>query len=105
MMQALGRRQLLALFASAAVPFGAAAQISKTLGRLVIIGGAEDRKQDRIILRKFLELSGGPNAKIRFVTAASGVPDTVWASYQAVFQDLGALNCEVVPLLTREDAS
>jgi cyanophycinase len=108
----LHRRQLLGLFgqtsllALAPLPLLAAAQNQKTnLGRLVIIGGAEDRKQDRIILRKFLELSGGPNAKIRVITAASGVPDVVWTSYQAVFQDLGALNCELVPMLTRDDAS
>jgi cyanophycinase len=108
----LHRRQLLGLFgktsllAFAPLPLLAAAQNQKTnLGRLVIIGGAEDRKQDRIILRKFLELSGGPNAKIRVITAASGAPDVVWASYQAVFQDLGALNCELVPMLTRDDAS
>ena len=104
-MTSIHRRQLLSLLASAALPIGLAAQTTKTQGRLVIIGGAEDRKQDRIILRKFLELSGGANAKIRVVNAASGVPDVVWASYQAVFQDLGALNCEVVPMLTRDDAS
>ena len=99
------RRQFLAaLLASVASPLYAAAPVSPN-GHLVIIGGAEDRQQDRIILRKFLELSGGPNAKIRFITAASGVPDVVWASYQAVFKDLGALDCEVVPMLTREDAS
>ena len=99
------RRQFLAtLLASMATPLYAAAPAAPR-GHLVIIGGAEDRQQDRIILRKFLELSGGPNAKIRFITAASGVPDVVWASYQAVFKDLGALDCEVVPMLTREDAS
>ena len=102
------RRLLLVLLASAALPLelhAQAARSSKKSGHLVIIGGAEDRQQDRIILRKFLELSGGPNAKIRFITAASGVPDVVWASYKAVFQDLGALDCDVVPMLTREDAS
>ncbi|MEY2677854.1 MAG: hypothetical protein RLZ00_546 [Pseudomonadota bacterium] len=108
----LHRRQLLellgrsSLLACVPLPLHAAEQTHKTnMGRLVIIGGAEDRQQDRIILRKFLELSGGPNAKIRFITAASSVPDVVWASYQAVFQDLGALDCDVVPMLTREDAS
>jgi cyanophycinase len=100
------RRQLLAaLLASAALPVYAASSAALPRGHLVIIGGAEDRQQDRIILRKFLEMSGGPNAKIRFITAASGVPDVVWASYQAVFKDLGALDCELVPMLTREDAS
>ena len=105
----LSRRLLLSVIASAALPLQAHAQTQlpnlKKTGHLVIIGGAEDRQQDRIILRKFLELSGGPNAKIRFITAASSVPDVVWASYQAVFKDLGALDCEVVPMLTREDAS
>ena len=107
-MTALPRRLLLTLLASAALPIKARAQtthIRKKLGHLVIIGGAEDRQQDRVILRKFLELSGGPSAKLRFITAASGVPDVVWASYQAVFKDLGALDCEVVPMVTREDAS
>lgn len=108
-MTSLHRRQLLSLLASTSLPLSLAAQTSAKLkatqGRLVIIGGAEDRKQDRIILRKFLELSGGAHAKIRVINAASGVPDVVWASYQAVFQDLGALNCEVVPMLSREDAS
>jgi cyanophycinase len=104
-MRAMQRRQLLGILASAALSFPLAAQTKNQPGRLVIIGGAEDRKQDRIILRKFLELSGGPNAKIRFITAASGVPEAVWASYQAAFQDLGALNCDVVPIRTREDAS
>ena len=107
-MSAISRRFLLSLLASVALPKEATAQVTsadKKLGHLVIIGGAEDRQQDRIILRKFLELSGGPNAKLRFITAASGVPDVVWNSYQAVFRDLGALDCEVVPMRTREDAS
>ena len=107
-MTAIPRRLLLTLLASAALPIDAGAQTthaSKKSGHLVIIGGAEDRQQDRVILRKFLELSGGPSAKLRFITAASSVPDVVWTSYQAVFKDLGALDCEVVPMLTREDAS
>jgi len=104
-MSNLARRQFLAtLLATATLPAYAAVATAPK-GHLVIIGGAEDRQQDRIILRKFLELSGGPNAKIRFITAASGVPDVVWASYQAAFKDLGALDCEVIPMRTRDDAS
>ena len=105
-MPSIQRRQLLSLLASTALPFSLHAQTVKTKqGCLVIIGGAEDRKQDRVILRKFLELSGGPDAKIRVINAASGVPDATWASYQAVFQDIGARACEVVPMLSRDDAS
>lgn len=107
-MKTIPRRLVLSLLASTALPLELAAQtlgVQKKPGRLVIIGGAEDRQQDRLILRKFLELSGGPNAKIRFITAASSVPDVVWTSYQAAFKELGATDCEVVPMLTREDAS
>lgn len=92
----------------AALPLAAAEPSNHTpykRGHLVIIGGAEDRQQDRVILKKFIELSGGYDAKIRFVTAASAVPDAVWASYQAAFKDLGATDCDVIPMLTREDAS
>jgi cyanophycinase len=101
----LRRRQLLSLLlGSAVLPIACAAQPSHR-GHLVIIGGAEDRQQDRVILRRFLSLSGGNNARIKFITAASGFPDATWASYQAVFADLGATDCELVPLLTRDDAA
>lgn len=66
----------------------ALAQRSK-VARLVIVGGAEDRLQDRIILRKFTEYCGGSHAKIRIITAASGDPQSVWQSYREVFNALG----------------
>ena len=72
--------------------------------RLVIVGGAEDRVQDRVILRKFIEYAGGPLARIRLITAASGVPEVVAQSYSAVFADLGAQNFAVLPLNSREEA-
>jgi cyanophycinase len=103
-MSMLDRRQWLALLGSAALPLLATAQTRKR-GHLVIIGGAEDRKQDRVILKKFLELSGGNHARIKFITAASETPQATWQSYQAAFDDLGATQCELVPIATREDAS
>ena len=72
--------------------------------RLVVVGGAEDRLQDRVILRKFIEYAGGPLARIRLITAASGVPEAVAKSYSAVFADLGAQDFAVLPLNSRDDA-
>lgn len=72
--------------------------------RLVIVGGAEDRLQDRVILRKFIEYAGGPLARIRLITAASGVPEAVAKSYSDVFADLGAQDFAVLPLNSREQA-
>lgn len=72
--------------------------------RLVIVGGAEDRVQDRVILRKFIQYAGGPLARIRLITAASGVPDVVAASYTQVFGSLGVQDFAVLPLNSRDDA-
>lgn len=62
---------------------------TRRVGRLVAIGGAEDRLQDRVILRRFVELCGGPQARIRVLSAASGDPQGVWLAYQQVFAELG----------------
>jgi cyanophycinase len=54
-------------------------------GKLLIIGGAEDRSNERIILKKFIELSGGLTAKLKFILTASSDPRTAWDSYSKVF--------------------
>ena len=77
---------------------------SKVNGKLLIIGGAEDRQNERVILKKFIELSGGNQAKLKFILAASSEPSSVWSSYSNVFKNLGATNVEPIALLSREDA-
>ena len=77
---------------------------SNVNGKLLIIGGAEDRQNERVILKKFIELSGGNQAKLKFILAASSEPSSVWSSYSNVFKNLGATNVEPIPLLSREDA-
>ena len=96
------RRDFLTV-ALAAVALPALAQHQRT-GHLVIVGGAEDRLQDRVILRKFIEYSGGPKARIRLITAASGVPEVVAASYRKAFDELGAQDFAVLPLSDRDSA-
>jgi cyanophycinase len=97
------RRELLltSLLGAAALPVAAR---NPPRGRLVIVGGAEDRMHDRLILRRFMEYAGGPGARIRLITAASSVPDDVGESYMGVFSDLGATDCQVLPLTDRESA-
>jgi cyanophycinase len=77
---------------------------SNVNGKLLIIGGAEDRQNELIILKKFIELSGGDQAKLKFILAASSEPSSVWSSYSNVFNNLGATNVEPIALLSREDA-
>lgn len=74
------------------------------LSRLVIVGGAEDRLQDRIILRKYVDYCGGSSAKIRIITAASGDPEGVWQSYRNVFMALGVEDVQRLVLDDRNSA-
>lgn len=73
-------------------------------GRLLIIGGAEDRSRDTGLLEKFIELSGGSAARIALVTTATGAPDLVHADYEAVFRRLGAERTTPLRLHGRSDA-
>src|SRR5687767_3725111 len=57
-------------------------------GILMPIGGAEDRKANRLILRRLVELSGGVNARIVVIPTASNWADTA-AMYTHIFTDLG----------------
>ena len=79
--------------------------LNQNNGKLLIIGGAEDRLNEKIILKKFIELSGGLTAKLKFILTASSAPTTAWESYSKVFNQLGAKNVEAIPLLTKDDAN
>lgn len=74
------------------------------MARLVVVGGAEDRLQDRLILREFLAYAGGPRARLRLITAASGVPEAIGEVYRQAFEDLGAQDFAILPLTDRDSA-
>lgn len=59
------------------------------LGRLLIIGGAEDKVEGREILNRFVELAGGLDSTIGLITAASQNPEVVFKDYSWVFQTMG----------------
>ncbi len=62
------------------------------MGSLMIIGGSEDRTDGKAVLERFVQQAGGPKAAICVLTAASTVPDTIWAQYDEAFAKLGAGN-------------
>lgn len=94
---------MVAVGATALAGSPAWAQIPK-VSRLVIVGGAEDRLQDRVILRKFADYCGGSQARIRVITAASGDPEGVWQSYQNVFRALGVEDVQRLAIDDRDSA-
>ena len=73
-------------------------------GRLFIIGGGEDRCCGAGVLERFIELSGGEQARITLVTTATGMPDEVHAEYEQVFRKLGVDSTTELRLRGRADA-
>lgn len=71
---------------------------------LVIIGGAEDKQGERVILRRFVTLAGGQNARIVVLTAATTVGLIAGREYTCVFGDLGVHRVTVVNIAERFQA-
>lgn len=74
-------------------------------GKLLIIGGAEDKEGDCKILREFLRCAGGTKAHIVIMTAATSLPGEVGDNYIRVFERLGAEDVRVLDTQTPEDAN
>jgi cyanophycinase len=71
-------------------------------GYIVPIGGAENKENDRRILRRFVEVSGGEDADIVVIPTASKMHET-GPRYEALFRDLGASRVAVMDFDTRRD--
>jgi len=73
-------------------------------GRLLIIGGGEDKCCGSGVLERFVELCGGGRARITLVTTAAGLPIEVHAEYEKVFRKLGVEYTRELRLRGRADA-
>ena len=56
---------------------------------ILIIGGAEDKLNERHILRKFVDISGGRNASLLIVPVPSDFPLVTATLYKGLFENLG----------------
>lgn len=74
-------------------------------GRLVAIGGAEDKESDLEILRRVLALAPEDNREVAVIATASGIPDEIYPIYEDVFSRIGAERMHRIDVRTREDAS
>ncbi|MEV4782011.1 cyanophycinase [Burkholderia sp. LMU1-1-1.1] len=70
----------------------------------MIIGGGEDRTDNKEILARFVALAGGAARPLVVLTAASKIPERVWEMYRVALADLGAGNVRHVPIADRGDA-
>jgi len=72
-------------------------------GHLLVIGGAEDKYNERRILKKFLELAGGERAEVLIVPVASDFPEFASDIYVQAFRRLGVANPRVLRATSRQD--
>jgi cyanophycinase len=68
---------------------------------VMVIGGGEDKVQDRKILKAFVESSGGSQARIAIIPCASREPDIIGRIYHDIFTELGASVVEVLDIRER----
>ncbi|MEP6945396.1 MAG: cyanophycinase [Acidobacteriota bacterium] len=72
-------------------------------GHLLVIGGAEDKYNERRILKKFLDLAGGERAEVLIVPVASDFPEFAADVYTQAFRNLGISHPRVLRATSRQD--
>lgn len=72
-------------------------------GHLLVIGGAEDKYNERRILKKFISLAGGEEAEILVIPVASDYPEFAADVYSQAFRQLGVKNPRVLRAISRQD--
>ncbi|HEX5465823.1 MAG TPA: cyanophycinase [Candidatus Limnocylindrales bacterium] len=74
-------------------------------GHVLLIGGAEDKIRERIILARFVRLAGGPGARIAVISTASSLGAAAGQLYQRVFGELGAEQVTAIHAQSRAEAN
>ena len=74
-------------------------------GHIMVIGGAEDKVRERVILTRFVALAGGPDARIAVISSASSLGPLAGEMYRKVFTELGAAEVWPIHATTRDQAN
>src|ERR1700716_2289826 len=75
------------------------------VGPVMVIGGAEDKLGERVILSRFVELAGGDQARIAVISTASALGDAATELYRQIFARVGAVKVMGLRPETREEAN
>ncbi len=73
--------------------------------RLIIIGGGEDKKADKEILKEVVKRSGDKDSKIAVITTATNYPLEVGEEYKHLFYDLGVEKVDTINIKNRQEAN
>jgi len=71
----------------------------------MIIGGAEDKVRDRVILGRFCELAGGSDGIVAVISTASSMGFEAGERYRQVFAGLGIGTVRPLHAMTRNQAN
>src|SRR5437762_12478046 len=75
------------------------------VGPVMVIGGAEDKLGERVILSRFVELAGGDQAHIVVISTASSLGNAATDLYRHIFARIGVTNVTGLRPETREEAN
>jgi cyanophycinase len=74
-------------------------------GTVIVIGGAEDKIRDRVILNRFVDLAGGTTATIVVISTASSLGTLAGEKYSGIFTGLGVRRIRPLHATTRAEAN
>jgi cyanophycinase len=74
-------------------------------GPVILIGGAEDKRRDRVILTRFVEMAAGDDPHIVVISTASTLGDLATERYRELFEEMGVPRVTGLRPLTREEAN
>ena len=74
-------------------------------GTVIVIGGAEDKIRDRVILSRFVSLAGGEEATICVISTASSLGHEAGERYRRIFEELGVHTVRPIHAMTRAQAN
>jgi cyanophycinase len=74
-------------------------------GPVMVIGGAEDKISDKVILSRFVRMAGGPDGHIVVISTASSLGELATEVYREVFTALGGSRVTGLRPLTRDEAN
>ena len=74
-------------------------------GTVIVIGGAEDKIRDRIILNRFVSLAGGDEAVVVVISTASALGHETGERYRTIFAELGVRTARPLHAMTRAQAN
>jgi cyanophycinase len=76
-----------------------------TEGTVIVIGGAEDKVRDRVILNRFTTLAGGTDATVVVISTASSLGAEAGERYRQIFGELGVSRVRPLHAMTRPQAN